>query len=194
MRTIIVTGFEAFGGSETNASWEAVRRMADVDAILLPVSFSRACAMIREIVSGRPEAVLCVGEAGNRDVISVERVAINLMDARIPDNDGCRPMDEPVCPGRPAAWFSTLPVREIRAAMRNAELSLTAGTYVCNAVFYTLMDEISRNGADTAGGFIHVPAQRTAYESITAELQKAVGCIRGHRAGRRFLAGNGRIW
>lgn len=177
---IIVTGFEPFGGSETNASWEAVKEMAGVRAVLLPVSFKKAAGMIRALAAEQPAAILCVGEAGGRSAVSFERVAVNLMDARIPDNDGWQPADEPVCPGRPAAWFSTLPVREAAEAVKQAgipaELSYSAGTYVCNAVFYSLMDEIERRKLNTRGGFIHVPAGGMENRMIREALEIAAAC------------------
>ena len=182
MKQIVVTGFEPFGGAERNASWEAVRQLEGVRTVLLPVSFARACRMIREIAAGDAAAVLCVGEAGGRERISVERVAVNLMDARIPDNDGYQPADEPVCPGRPEARFSTLPVRQILRAVGDAELSYTAGTYVCNAVFYSLMDEILLRGGRIPGGFIHVPAAGMPTERIAEGLAGTVACIRGSLA------------
>jgi len=179
---IVVTGFEPFGGSEVNASWEAVRGLADVRIVLLPVAFDSAARRIREIVSEKPDAVICVGEAGGRGVVSIERVAINLIDARIPDNEGYRPVDEPVCPDRPAAWFSTLPVRRILERMQGggipAELSCTAGTYVCNTVFYSLMDEIDRSGIKIPGGFIHVPAKGMDIGQIRDALKIAVNCLK----------------
>jgi len=173
MKQIIVTGFEPFGGAERNASWEAVKELTGVRTVLLPVSFHRACGMIRKIAAGGADAILCVGEAGGREKISIERIAVNLMDARIPDNDGYRPKDEPVCPGKPEARFSTLPVRQMQEAVPDAELSYTAGTYVCNAVFYTLMDEIHERGNVTRGGFVHVPAKGMTKE----HLAKALRCM-----------------
>lgn len=172
---IIVTGFEPFGGSDINMSWEAVREMRGVRAVLLPVSFKRAARLVRELVSEKPDRIVCVGEAGGRSRISLERVAINLADARIPDNDGFQPVDEPLCPGRPNAWFSALPVREMLArAQGRAELSCTAGTYVCNAVFYALMDEIDALGAATRGGFIHVPARGMEKAEIRRTLEDMI--------------------
>lgn len=177
---IIVTGFEPFGGAKVNASWEAVRELTGVEKALLPVSFERAAEAVRKIVSARPSAVICVGEAGGRDGISAERVAVNLMDARIPDNDGAQPADAPIRPEGPAAYFSTLPTRAIAEGIRAAgiagALSYTAGTYVCNCVFYTLMDEIARLSAPTLGGFIHVPARGMETDRLTAALRIAVNC------------------
>ena len=167
---IVVTGFEPFGGENTNASWEAVKGLQGVQTILLPVSFRRAAAMIREIISSGPDAVICVGEAGGRSKISLERVAVNLMDARIPDNDGFQPKDIKIREDGPAACFSGLPTRMMAEAMENAELSYTAGTYVCNAVFSTLMDAVN----DTIpAGFIHVPKTMET-SSVAQELRAAV--------------------
>jgi pyroglutamyl-peptidase len=106
--------------------------------------------------------VLCLGQAGGRSVLSVERVAINLVDARIPDNRGAQPVDAPVVPGGPAAYFATLPVKALHRAAQQAclpcEVSQTAGTFVCNAVFYGLMHQIATGAVPGArGGFVHVP-------------------------------------
>ena len=175
---IIVTGFEPFGGAETNASWEAVKDLRDVRTVLLPVSFRRAAGMIRSLAAEEPDLLICVGEAGNRKAISLERIAVNWMDARIPDNDGWQPVDEKICPDRPAAWFPTLPVREmaeaVQAAGIPAELSWSAGTYVCNTVFYSLMDEIDRLGLKTKGGFIHVPAGWMEPGQLRGALEAAI--------------------
>ena len=179
---LIVTGFEPFGGAEVNASWEAVRRLEGVEKVLLPVSFARAGGMIRELVAGAPDAVICVGEAGGRSSISVERVAVNLMDARIPDNDGARPVDGRIAPDGPVAYFATLPTRRIATRLREAnipaELSYTAGTYVCNAVFYALMDAVNRAGKPIPGGFIHVPAKGMPVQTIAEGLMIAVDAVR----------------
>ena len=174
---IIVTGFEPFGGERVNASWEAVRELQGVQTVLLPVSFRRAAAAVREIVSASPDAILCVGEAGGREKISVERVAVNLMNARIPDNDGFQPVDAKIREDGPAAYFSTLPTRALAQAMENAEISYTAGTYVCNAVFYTLMDAA---GESIPAGFIHVP-KAMEIPALTKALDTAVRIIRGQR-------------
>ena len=174
---IVVTGFEPFGGESVNVSWEAVKGLHGVEKVLLPVSFRRAVSMIREIISYHPDAVLCVGEAGGRSRISVERVAVNLMDARIPDLDGYQPVDIKIRQDGPAAFLSTLPTRKLAEGMKNAELSYTAGTYVCNTVFYALMDAVR----DTIpAGFIHVP-KTMELSKITEALQAAVQIIEGIR-------------
>ena len=178
---LIVTGFEPFGGAAVNASWEAVRRLEGVEKHLLPVSFSRAGAEIRALVATGPDAVLCVGEAGGRSAISVERVALNLMDARIPDNDGAQPVDAPISPGGPAACLATLPTRAIAARLTAAgipaELSYTAGTYVCNSAFYALMDAVAQSGRAIPAGFIHVPAKDMPIETVARALAFAAAEI-----------------
>jgi pyroglutamyl-peptidase len=111
----------------------------------------------------RPALVVCTGQAGGRASLSLERVALNVNDARIPDNTGSQPVDTPVIPGAPAAYFSTLPIKAMLAALLdagiNAEVSQTAGTFVCNHVFYGLMHELATHAElrQTRGGFIHVP-------------------------------------
>jgi pyroglutamyl-peptidase len=168
MRSVLVTGFEPFAGQRVNPSELAVRRLAGrtiagrrIETAILPVVFGAATLALRSALRRhRPELVICVGEAGGRDVISVERVAINLADARIADNAGARPVDRPIVRGGPPAYWSTLPVKAIVAALARrkipAAVSQTAGTFVCNDVFYGLMRTLARR-ADTRGGFIHVP-------------------------------------
>lgn len=166
---ILLTGFEPFGGETTNPSWQAAQRAAellteqgqDAVAVEVPCVFGRSIDVLAAAVERfRPEIVLCAGQAGGRGRISVERVAINVDDARIPDNAGRQPIDEPVVAGGPAAYFSTLPIKACREAVARlgipVEVSQTAGTYVCNHVFYGLMDLLAgRKGV--RGGFVHVP-------------------------------------
>lgn len=165
---VLVTGFDPFGGESCNASLEAVRRLpARVGALeivttALPTSYSRSLpALESAIARARPQIVLCVGQAGDRSALCVERVAVNIQDARIPDNDGAQPVDAPVVAGGPAAYLSTLPVRAAVAALRAedlpAELSMSAGTFVCNHVFYGLMHLAATRRHLFRGGFLHVP-------------------------------------
>ncbi|MEQ4567875.1 pyroglutamyl-peptidase I [Paenarthrobacter sp. CAP02] len=166
---ILLTGFEPFGEDAVNPSWLAVQRARDilrneghaVEALELPCVFGRSAAALNAAMDRLvPDVVVCVGLAGGRERVSLERVAINCDDARIPDNAGQRPIDQEVIKGGPAAYFSSLP---IKAALRNlqiagikGEVSQSAGTYVCNHVFYALMHALaSRPGV--RGGFIHVP-------------------------------------
>ena len=167
---ILLTGFEPFGGETVNPSWEAAQRAAAIltaegdpaVAIQLPCVFGTSIDVLADAVrTHQPELVLCVGQAGGRSEISLERVAINVDDARIPDNADNQPVDDPVRVGGPAAYFSTLPLKRSLRALTEAGLpaavSQTAGTYVCNHVFYGLMDLLARDRATARGGFIHVP-------------------------------------
>jgi pyroglutamyl-peptidase len=164
----LVTGFDPFGGASANASLEAVRRLParigalDIATAELPTSYGRSIPTLKAAITKvRPGIVLCVGEAGERSVLSVERLAVNLQDARIPDNDGAAPADRLVVRGGPAAYFATLPVRKMVAALRAAELpvelSVSAGTFVCNHVFYGLMHLAATARRSFRGGFLHVP-------------------------------------
>ena len=164
----LVTGFEPFGGERVNASLEAVRRLPPAIGTLeiltaeLPTSYARSFpALEAALLRAQPDVVLCVGQAGDRPALSVERVAVNIRDARIPDNDGAQPVDVPVVPGGPAAYLASLPARAIVASLRAAEipaqLSMSAGTFVCNHVFYGLMHFAATRGRRLRGGFIHVP-------------------------------------
>ncbi|MDF9750753.1 pyroglutamyl-peptidase I [Arthrobacter sp. ES3-54] len=166
---ILLTGFEPFGGDTANPSWAAARSAArllqaeglDVQAVELPCVFGDSAKVLAEALERfRPELVLCAGQAGGRARISLERVAINCDDARIPDNAGNQPVDEPVVQGGPAAYFTSLPVKAALAALTAeqipAEVSQSAGTYVCNHVFYALMHALRRSPG-TRGGFVHIP-------------------------------------
>jgi pyroglutamyl-peptidase len=166
---ILLTGFEPFGGETVNPSWAAARSAArllqseglDVQALELPCVFGESATLLEEALERfQPELVVCAGQAGGRPRISLERVAINCDDARIPDNAGNRPVDEPVVRDGPAAYFTSLPVKAALAALTAqnipAEVSQTAGTYVCNHVFYALMHAL-RLRPGTRGGFVHVP-------------------------------------
>jgi len=166
---VLVTGFEPFGGEALNASLEAVRRLParigalEIDTAGLPTSYARSLpALEAAIARSNPGLVLCVGQAADRPALCVERVAVNLQDARIPDNDGAQPSDTPVLTGGPAAYLATLPVRTAVAALRAqalpAQLSMSAGTFVCNHVFYGLMRLAEARGHAFRGGFLHVPA------------------------------------
>jgi pyroglutamyl-peptidase len=167
MKTILLTGFEPFNGAAINPAWEAVRLLAGwegdgfrVEVRQLPCVFGVAaqtlCAAVDEV---RPDIAIAVGQAGGRPEISVERVAINVDDASIRDNAGLQPVDAPIAADGPAAYFTTLPIKAMVAAMRaqglNAGVSQTAGTFVCNHVFYALMHHVQKQ--PVKAGFIHVP-------------------------------------
>ncbi|MGN7212919.1 pyroglutamyl-peptidase I [Brachybacterium paraconglomeratum] len=170
---VLLSGFAPFDGAATNESWEAVReavpalveRGVDAEAVELPVEFGTASERLEEAVRGlRPRLVVAVGLAAGRTAITPERVAINIRDARIPDNAGASPVDEPVVPGAPVGRFSTLPVKAMVAALTAdgvpAAVSQTAGTYVCNDVFYALQHLLATDPAleGIRGGFVHVPS------------------------------------
>ncbi|MFC1438541.1 pyroglutamyl-peptidase I [Streptacidiphilus sp. N1-10] len=165
MTRILLTGFEPFGGEDINPSWAAVSLLADdpgVTAVLLDCTFDSAAKQLLAAVERTdPDLVVCVGQAGGTVGIELERVAVNLDDARIPDNAGRQPVDEPIEPSGPAAYFSSLPVKECVAAVRAAGLpasvSNSAGTYVCNHIAYTLAHLIATERPTLRGGFVHVP-------------------------------------
>lgn len=165
---ILMTGFDAFGGEAINPSWLSVSRACqesgdDLTLIgaCLPTEFSASLTILQQLIeSHRPDLVIAVGQAGGRSSISLERIAINIDDARIPDNAGWQPIDEPIHPAGEAAYFSSLPIKAIVQALRAegipAEVSNTAGTYVCNHVFYGLM-HLCRHFPGMRAGFVHIP-------------------------------------
>jgi pyroglutamyl-peptidase len=167
MTTVLLTGFEPFAGAASNSSWDAVELVAetwDGDAELvielLPVTFAGASSSMRELIARHsPDLVIGVGLADGRDAVTPERVAINVEDARIPDNDGDQPRDRALDVDGPAAYFTGLPVKEIVAAIQDAgiagRLSDSAGTYVCNSLMYSIMRTVE--GSGVAAGFVHVP-------------------------------------
>ena len=166
MKHLLITGFEPFGGEAVNPSWEAVSALPDtigdvaVHKLRLPTVFGAAPGAVLERADAlKPHAVLSVGQAGGRSGVTVEYVAINLRHARIADNAGCQPQDQPVVPGAPAAYFATVPVRRMVSAVEGAGISCaasyTAGTFVCNEVLYALLHRFA--GGPTLAGFIHLP-------------------------------------
>ncbi|WHZ10333.1 MAG: Pyrrolidone-carboxylate peptidase [Burkholderiaceae bacterium] len=169
--TVLLTGFDAFGGAQLNPSWLAVhalhgRRVAGhrVIAAQLPTVFGESLQVLHDLLlEHRPSLVICVGQAGGRGTVSLERVALNVEDARIADNAAAQPVDRPVISGGPTAYFTTLPIKSMLLALQHegvaAEVSQTAGTFVCNHVFYGLMHTLAtqRGFRHTRGGFIHLP-------------------------------------
>jgi pyroglutamyl-peptidase len=163
---VLLTGFEPFAGETTNPSWDAVDAVRPdgygLTKLRLPCVFGDSVAAVRDALAARPyDLVVCVGQAGGRAGITPERVAVNLDDARIPDNAGGRPIDQPVVPGGPAAYFTGLPVKACVAALEAegipASVSHTAGTFVCNHVFYGLMHLAATEYPGLRAGFVHVP-------------------------------------
>ncbi len=164
---VLLTGFEPFDGEASNPSWDAVRALEGrtvaghlIEVLCLPVVFGAALRPLRAALRRRPALVLAVGQAGGRAAISIERLAINLDDARIADNAGAQPIDQPVIRGAPAAYFSRLPIKAMRAALKTegipAEISHSAGTFVCNHVFFALMHALRKRPTARAG-FVHIP-------------------------------------
>lgn len=206
---VLVTGFEPFGGSADNPSWLAARALDGreiqghrIVGASLPTVFDEAIAKLRELLlAHRPALVVCTGQAGGRVAMSLERVAINVNDARIPDNAGAQPVDTPVVEDAPAAYFTTLPIKAMLGALLDAgiaaEVSQTAGTFVCNHVFYGLMHEMATQPglARTRGGFIHVPwlpeqgHPSMPLDKIVMGLQVAIACAIGTRQDVRRQAG-----
>ena len=164
----LVTGFEPFGDDPINPALEALRRLPpllgrlEIATRVLPTVFGRALAVLDDaLAAAAPDLVLCVGLAGGRAELSLERVAINIDDAGIADNAGQLPVDRPIVPGGPPAYFSTLPIKAAVARLRKAGLpaavSNTAGTFVCNHVFYGVMHRAATVRPRLRAGFLHVP-------------------------------------
>lgn len=165
---ILITGFEPFGGESVNPAYEAVKLLPDMAGDIqivkmeIPTVFGEAGKVVETgILQHQPDAVICVGQAGRRADIGVERVAINLAEASIPDNAGNQPMDVKVQEDGDTAYFATIPVKAMVKNIKDhgipASISYTAGTYVCNSVMYDLLYLIDRKYPSIQGGFIHVP-------------------------------------
>ncbi len=165
---ILVTGFDPFGGESVNPAWEAVRRLpgeingAEVIRLLIPTSFERAPQQVlKKVRECHPDYVISVGQAAGRTAITPERIAINMMSASIPDNDGEQPAEQKIEPCGPDGYFSLLPVAEMVKAIENSGLpgriSNTAGTFVCNRVMYSVLHACHTEFPGMKSGFIHVP-------------------------------------
>jgi pyroglutamyl-peptidase len=178
---VLITGFNPFGGDLSNPALEAVKRLPrelnastlmgriELIKVELPTEFYTASRLLKdEIERNIPDVVLCVGQAGGRAGITLEKVAINLNDARIPDNLMQQPIDEAIDPNGPTAYFTNLPIKAMVESMRvqgiPASVSYSAGTFVCNHVMYELMNIIASKGLTIKGGFMHVPY---AHEQVT---------------------------
>lgn len=166
MKRILVTGFDPFGGESVNPAAEAVARLPsavgafEVTVLEIPTVFGAAAdTVLRAAQTLQPHAILCVGQAGGRGAVTPEVVGINLREATIPDNAGNKPVNTPVVEGGPAAYFATLPVRDMVAAVRArgipCALSYSAGAFVCNDLLYTLLHHYRET--DVKVGFVHVP-------------------------------------
>jgi len=206
--TVLLTGFEPFGGERVNPSGELVRALDGalvnghrVATAILPVAFSATLPTLEALLeTHRPVLALATGQAGGVSELKIERVAANLVDARIADADGLQPIDEPIVDGAPAAYFATLPVKAMLARLRvlgiPAALSQSAGAYVCNQVFFALAHLVATRYRTTRAGFIHVPwlpeqavkhhgqpsmALATMVEGVRAAIECAVATHRDLR-------------
>lgn len=213
---ILLTGFEPFGGEALNPSWlvaqalhgrsvagAAAQPAARVEALQLPCVFGAAAdGLLAALRRHRPAAVLCLGQAGGRSGFTLERIAINVDDARIADNAGRQPIDQPVVAGGAAAYFSRLPIKALVAALQAAghpaAVSQTAGTYVCNHVFYALMHALRRRPGVSAG-FLHLPWLPQQHGALSGQpclaLEQQIAGVElllqllWHRPAERVLAG-----
>ncbi len=192
MKQLLITGFEPFGGEPVNPSWEAVQLLPEVIGdfhlrkLRLPVVYGDAArTALAAVEKIRPDAVLCIGQAGSRAAVTPEYVAINLRHARIADNAGNHPQDEPVVLGGPAAYFTTVPVRRMVEAVEKTGVpcacSYTAGTFVCNDLIYSLLHAL--RDTEIPAGFIHVPflpeqgSPSLTLEQMVAALTAAVSAL-----------------
>ena len=165
---ILVTGFDPFGSDKINPAIEAVKKLPDtikgakIIKLEIPTVFNKSAQVVHQaIVKEQPDYVLNVGQAGGRSALTPERVAININDGRIPDNDGYQPLDEPIQPDGDTAYFTQLPIKAMAKAIRAAGLpaivSNTAGTYVCNHIFYQVQYMLAKEFPKLKAGFIHIP-------------------------------------
>lgn len=192
MKIILLTGFEPFGGESINPSWELVKLFDNqvindyriISKELPTVFYESSALLLKYLKEYEPRIVLCFGQAGGSNSIRLERVAVNLNDARIPDNKGNQPLDELIDSNGRVAYFTKLPIRLIYDKLTDNNLpvsiSLSAGSYVCNHVFYQLMQVI--HDKDIIGGFIHIPYlniqnKPNHFNMRMDELQKALDII-----------------
>ncbi|MGE7887213.1 pyroglutamyl-peptidase I [Bacillus cereus] len=169
MKTVLLTGFDPFGGESINPAWEVAKSLHEktigeykIISKQVPTVFRKSISILKEYIEElNPEIIICIGQAGGRPDITIERVAINIDDARIADNEGNQPVDVPVVEEGPAAYWSTLPMKAIVKKLREegilSSVSQTAGTFVCNHLFYGLMHELEKHDKKIKGGFIHIP-------------------------------------
>ena len=195
---IIVTGFDPFGGEKINPSIECVKALPDIEGVELirlelPTVFKESAERLNEVINDvKPDAVLSVGQAGGRPGITMERIAINVDDARIPDNISQQPIDEAIQLDGEAAYFTTLPIKRIVKAIREAgilaEVSNSAGTFVCNHIMYQALFAATKADKPFKAGFMHIPfipEQTTDKPSLPLEestkaLQIAIETIRDY--------------
>lgn len=175
MTKILLTGFEPFGGSDVNSSWETAVRVGqlppkdvNIEIMQLPVSFRRAGEAIRQALKdSRPDVLVMLGQRGKGRSIDIERIAINMMEATNPDNDGYQPQEQAIVTDGESAYFSNLPVKTLRDALlsRNipARVSNSAGLYVCNCTYHNALEEINSQRLPTKAVFVHLPKISTNF-------------------------------
>ena len=165
---VLITGFDPFGGEKINPAWEAVKGIKDtiegakIIKLEIPTVFNKSIEKVKEAMElEKPDIVLCIGQAGGRYDITIERVAINVDDARIEDNEKNQPIDIPVFEDGENAYFSNLPIKamveEIKGQGIPSSISNSAGTFVCNHIMYGVLYHINKTYKNMRGGFIHVP-------------------------------------
>lgn len=191
-KKLLITGFDPFGGETVNPAWEAVKKLPDriTDYTLykleIPTVFGLAAeTVLAKAAQTQPDVILCIGQAGGRAAVTPERIAVNIRDARIPDNAGNQPGGEQIAPDGPAAYFATVPVKKMAAAIENAGIAATvsnsAGAFVCNDTLYSLLHHYAHT--DVKVGFIHVPylpeqgQPNMELEVITKALEAAIEAI-----------------
>lgn len=191
---VLVTGFEPFDGEKTNPSWEICRQLGSeiagvrVETCLVPCEFRRAIEVAAAAIERvHPTFVVCLGQAGGRQRLGVERVAINVDDARIPDNAGAQPVDEFIAANGPPAYFASLPVKAMAIAMRAAgvptEVSNSAGTFVCNHLMYGVLHYLTESGHRARAGFIHVPfSEQQVHDKPNTPSMAMATMVKGVRA------------
>lgn len=191
---VLITGFDPFGGESINPAWEAVKNIpdivegAEVIKVQIPTVFRKSTeVLLAAAKKHKPDVILCVGQAGGRFDMTVERVAINIDDARIKDNEGNQPIDVSIYEGGEAAYFTALPIKAMVAEMQkqgcSASVSNTAGTFVCNHIMYSLLYHISKENIAKKGGFIHVP-----YIPEQVVDKKNMPCMETDRITRSLMA------
>ena len=183
---ILMTGFNPFAGEKRNAAQEFLLGLPDtyrgakITRRVIPTEFMGAQEKIKSWISEGYDMVLCLGQASGREFMTPERIAMNFMDARLPDNAGYAPQEEEIVKGGPAAYFTNLPIKKVTERLFQkgvpVQVSNTAGTYVCNCLFYRTMHEIVSRKLPTKGGFIHVP------------------CIEGQREDRKGMPLEEGLW
>jgi pyroglutamyl-peptidase len=208
---VLVTGFAPFGGECINPSWEIAKALPEkigahtIRALRVPTVFGKAIeAVTKAIDQHQPSLIISIGQAGGRAAISVERIAINIDDARIADNAGRQPIDEAIAMNGPAAYFATLPVKAMVEAIRKrgipGEVSNSAGTFVCNHLMYGVLHHLVAIKSTARAGFIHVPflpsqvtdrptTSSMTVDMMTAGIEIAIGAALKTKRDRKLIGG-----